>query len=143
MLGTTIEDSVESGAGSVAGLGVLEAVTVFHPEKVLGRPVGRWEGHDVNGYEIHHGVVSAADNFPGGTRSGTAFGTIWHGTLEGDGFRRAWLGEVAAASGSPWRPDLSAPAFADRREAMIDTLADACEEYLDLDRLLAMTEVAS
>lgn len=143
MLGRVIDDGVESCAGSVAGLGVLDAKTVFHDAKVLGRPTGSWEGHQVTGYEIHHGVVSAPDNFPGGTRDEAAYGTIWHGTLESDGFRRAWLTEVAASAGSPWRPDAAAPAFADRREAMIDALADACEEHLDLDRLLSMTGVSS
>ena len=67
---------------------------------------------------------------------------MWHGAFENDGFRRAWLSEVAAAAGSPWRPAAGAPGFADRRETMIDTLADAVEEHVDLDVLLAGTRVA-
>jgi adenosylcobyric acid synthase len=66
---------------------------------------------------------------------------MWHGAFENDGFRRAWLSEVAAATGSPWRPTDDAPAYADRRETMIDTLADAVEAHLDLDVLLAGTAV--
>lgn len=136
MLGSSIDDPVESSAGVVAGLGHLVATTRFGADKVLGRPQGSWKGHPVNGYEIHHGVVTAEPGFPGGTTSGAVWGTIWHGTFECDDFRRAWLSEVAAAAGSAWRPKPGAPSFASRREAMIDRLADAVTEHLDLDRLL-------
>ena len=143
MLGTVIEDAVESAAGRVAGLGHLPATTDFRAEKVLGRPQGSWRGHPVTGYEIHHGVVTAEPTFPGGTASGAVWGTIWHGTLEGDDFRRAWLTEVAEVAGSPWRPEPGAPSFASRREAMIDRLADAVTEHLDLDQLLSWAKVAA
>jgi len=136
MLGETIDDPVESAAGRVPGLGHLRATTTFAPEKVLARPRGMWRGHAVEGYEIHHGVVAADPTFPGGTRDGTTYGTIWHGTLECDDFRRAWLTKIAMEAGSAWRPDPHAIAFAARREAMIDTLADAVAAHLDLDLLL-------
>ena len=142
MLGSTIADQVESGAGRVDGLGHLCATTEFETDKVLGRPSGSWRGHPVTGYEIHHGVVTAEPNFPGGTTTGAVWGTIWHGTLEGDAFRRAWLAEVAAAAGSGWRADTSAPSFAALREGMIQALADAVTEHLDLDRMLAWTGVS-
>lgn len=141
MLGRRIVDGVESGAGAVDGLGALEATTVFYADKVLDRPSGMWEGHPVEGYEIHHGVVTAEPTFPGGTRSGTTYGTIWHGALESDGFRRAWLTEVAEASGSAWRPDPAAPGFASLRESMIDALADAVTRHLDLESLLTTAGV--
>ena len=64
---------------------------------------------------------------------------MWHGAFENDGFRRAWLSEIAAATGSPWCPSEGAPAYADRREQMINTLADALEAHVDLDVLLAGT----
>lgn len=137
MLGSSIEDAVESSCGRVSGLGHLEATTRFQHEKVLGRPHGSWRGHPVSGYEIHHGIVSAEPRFPGGTASEAVWGTIWHGTLECDDFRRAWLTEVAETAGSSWRPAPGAPSFASRREAMIDRLADAVTEHLDLDQLLA------
>lgn len=136
MLGERIEDDVESTAGQVTGLGHLTAHTRFATEKVLGRPAGVWEGHAVQGYEIHHGVVSAAPTFPGGTREGSTYGTIWHGTLECDDFRRAWLSEVAATAGSQWTPQSDAVGFGERRERMIDVLADAVAAHLDLDALL-------
>lgn len=142
MLGETIDDSVESASGVTNGLGLLSATTSFVSAKVLARSRGSWEGHPVEGYEIHHGVVAAADTFPGGTREGSTYGTIWHGTLEGDEFRRAWLTEVAAAAGSSWAPVADAPSFAARREAQIDALADAVTEALDLDQLLAIAQEA-
>jgi adenosylcobyric acid synthase len=56
--------------------------------------------------------------------------------MENDDFRRAWLAEIAEASGSSWRPDPSAPSFAAGREAMIDTLADTLEQYADLELIM-------
>ena len=50
--------------------------------------------------------------------------------------------EVAAAVGSAWTPDLTAPGFRARRSAMIDALADACEASLDLDHLLELAQEA-
>ena len=66
---------------------------------------------------------------------------MWHGTLENDSFRRAWLTEIAGSVGSAWRPHPDAPAYPARREAMINTLADALENHLDLDLLLAGTRL--
>jgi adenosylcobyric acid synthase len=140
MLSETIEDGVESAAGLVPGLGLLPVRVRYAEEKTLGRPSGEWRGHPVRAYEIHHGVAEAtgasAEPFLDGVRLGAVWGTMWHGTLENDDFRRAWLIEVAAGAGADWQPQADAPAFADRRESMIDRLADACEEHLDLDLLL-------
>ena len=156
-LGVRVEDpdGVEAERGmaptTVEGLGLLPVVTRFHADKTLGRPSGTWRGQDVGAYEIHHGraerVPSDGDDddepFLDGWRAGAVWGTVWHGALENDGFRRAWLAEVAAAAGSSWTPDPAAPAFEARRETMIDALADAVEEHLDLDLLLARTRVAA
>ena len=53
-----IDDEVESGAGRVAGLGLLPARVAFGADKTLGRPSGTAYGEPVRGYEIHHGVVT-------------------------------------------------------------------------------------
>ena len=142
MLANTIDDTVESGAGLTAGLGVLAAHVRFHQEKTLARPEGSWRGEFVDGYEIHHGIVEAEDTFPGGTQTGSTYGTIWHGTLENDAFRRAWLAEVASASGSSWVADPHARGFRQRREDMIDTLAETCAQHIDTDALLEMAQAA-
>ncbi|HEY0239885.1 MAG TPA: cobyric acid synthase [Friedmanniella sp.] len=151
MLGTRVEDpdGVEAEvATSADGLGLLSVVTRFEREKTLGRPDGTWRGHAVQAYEIHHGRAAVgrdrgdAEPFLDGWRSGSVWGTVWHGALENDDFRRAWLTDVAVAAGSSWTPTAGAPAYGARREAMIDTLADAVEEHLDVDLLLQGTRAA-
>ena len=140
MLALSIDDSVESESGSVPGLGLLPVKIDFGAAKILGRPSGSWSGHPVQAYEIHHGVaeVTGAEPFLDGCRSGQVWGTMWHGILENDDFRRAWLSEVAAASGSAWQPVPDAPSFADRREGMINSLADALERDADVELLLEL-----
>ncbi|SDB80600.1 adenosylcobyric acid synthase (glutamine-hydrolysing) [Raineyella antarctica] len=148
LLGRTIADpdGVEAGAPGTweAGLGLLPVSTVFHAEKSLGRPRGEWAGHPVVGYEIHHGVATVdpgAEAFLDGARSGAVFGTMWHGTMEDDAFRHAFLAEVAGLAGSGWRPDPSAPGFDERRETMIDSLADAIEEHAPALLALALDQL--
>ncbi|EWT05040.1 cobalamin biosynthesis protein CobQ [Intrasporangium chromatireducens Q5-1] len=157
MLGRHLEDQVEAQVGVVPGLGLLPTGVEFAHEKVLGRPVGSWRGHRVEGYEIHHGIArrtTAPSLSPDGAEEpptpfldgwqvGTVWGTMWHGIFENDGFRRAWLTEVAVAAGSRWRPATDAPGFGARRARMIDTLADALEDHVDLDALLGLTRVGS
>ena len=141
MLTETIHDPVESGLGTESGLGLLPARVRFSEQKLLGRPAGSWEGHPVVGYEIHHGVVepTGGEPFLDGIRVGNTWGTIWHGAFENDDFRRAWLAELASTVGSAWQPAEGAPRFAERRQQMLDSLADALERSVDLPALLALT----
>ena len=140
MLGRSVHDpqGVEGAPGAgVDGLGLLDVCTEFAPDKVLRLPTGTALGVPASGYEIHHGRVTVGDAEPflGGARSGSVFGTMWHGSLEGDDLRRVWLAEVAEAAGiDAFTP--GAVSFAAQREAQIDALADAVEEHLDLDRVL-------
>ena len=146
MLLEEIVDGVEGGETAtpavVPGLGLLPGRVVFGEDKVLARPAGSWRGHPVEGYEIHHGVVSphGGEAFPGGHAVGPVRGSIWHGTLECDDFRRALLTDVAATTGSGWRAPAGGTPFASRRERMIDILADALETHVDVDALLGLTE---
>lgn len=146
MLAHGISDDVETGLGVVEGLGLLPTMVEFGADKVLGRPLGSWRGHPVTAYEIHHGIAKAkgtgAEVFLDGWHVGPVWGTMWHGAFENDGFRRAWLVEVADTVGSRWRPAPDAPGFGERRERMLDILADAVEQHVDLDALLALTRVA-
>ena len=138
MLTSRIRDDLESGEGEAIGLGLIPGEVSFEAEKVLGRPQGIWRGEEVSGYTIHHGRVhaEAGEEFCQGRQVGATYGTMWHGAFESDGFRRAFLGEVAVLSGSSWQPIPEAPGFAAQREAMIERLADACEAHLDIDALL-------
>ena len=140
MLGQHLADpsAVESAEPrSAIGLGLRPVRTRFVADKTLGRPVGEALGHRVVGYEIHHGEVDVrgGEPFLDGCRDGATWGTLWHGTLEDDGFRRAFLSQVAAdANRTDWRPR-DDTVFAARREARIDALADAVEQQLDTDLL--------
>lgn len=142
MLCASIDDTVESGSGRVLGLGLLDADVEFAPDKEL----RHWDG-PLHGYEIHHGRVTRcaercwfdADGTAQGWVRGGVFGTHWHGLLDNDGFRRRWLGTVAAMAGRHgFRPgDVSVPA---RRDAQLDLMADLLAEHLDLDALLGLLD---
>lgn len=149
MLGRHIDDEVESRAGRVQGLGLLPVRIRFAVDKTLTRPVGEALGEAVEGYEIHHGVaeVLGGDTFISdgnshsldGCRVGSVWGTHWHGSMESDGFRRAFLREVATAAGRRFvpAPDTS---FGALREEQLDRLGDLIEEHADTDALLRLIE---
>ncbi|MEV0289272.1 cobyric acid synthase [Kribbella sp. NPDC050820] len=135
LLGGAISDphGVEGG-GDHSGLGLLPVATAFAAEKVLARPAA-------TAYEIHHGVVTVtgvADAFPGGCRVGNTWGTIWHGLLDDDAARHAFLTEVAGLTGKP-APD-GTVSFAALREARLDRLADAIDAYVDTADLMKLIE---
>ena len=140
MLGREIDDEIESGAGRVAGLGLLPVRVAFGASKRLGL-AGSAYGVPVTGYEIHHGVAvldgAAAEPFLDGCRVAAMWGTSWHGTMENDAFRRAFLAEVAALAGRDFRP---APGtdFAALREARLDLLGDLVAGHLDTGAVLGL-----
>ncbi|PTA42401.1 cobyric acid synthase CobQ [Micromonospora sp. RP3T] len=154
MLGRAIHDPVESRRGSVPGLGLLPVEVTFDRRKTVRRAEGTAAGDTdvpVDGYEIHHGRVSAAD--PGlppllryadgtgeGARLGAVYGTHWHGAFESDAFRRRFLAEVAGVAGRTGfkvAPDTS---FAAARERTLDLLGDLVEEHLDTGALWRLIE---
>jgi adenosylcobyric acid synthase len=109
----------------------------FGAAKRLGRPVGRALGATVAGYEIHHGIAEVTDpagngsqEFLDGCRRGSVWGTSWHGALENNEFRRAFLAEVAALAGRDFTPAPDTD-FAAVREARLDLLGDLVERHLD------------
>ncbi|WP_149359957.1 cobyric acid synthase [Lolliginicoccus suaedae] len=151
MLGRTILDPVESGSPApVAGLGLLDVVTEFASDKVLERPEGRGSavgaGISVRGYEIHHGRVTHNGEAPllhtasGGEGSAreALWGTHWHGLLDNDEFRRAFLVEVARLRGARGFRVSSSTSVAGAREAQLDAIADAVEQGIGLARLEAV-----
>ena len=139
MLGTSISDTVESEAGQVAGLGLLPVRTKFGQAKVLGRPSRTLaDGVRVHGYEIHYGRLQRDGGEPffadEGCRVEAVAGTVWHGLLENDSFRREYLAYVAKVAGRRFSP--GAPvSFADIREARLDRLADLVADHLDGDQI--------
>ncbi|ORW95605.1 cobyric acid synthase [Mycolicibacter terrae] len=126
MLGRAIRDpdGVEGPPGEVAGLGLLDVETCFGTDKVLRLSAG--------GYEIHHGRITrggGVKEFPGGARAGQVFGTMRHGSLEGDAPRAAFLAETLGL-------EPSGVSFPAAREHRLDLLADLIEEHLDVDAVL-------
>jgi adenosylcobyric acid synthase len=149
MLGRTILDPVEAGRPEVEkGLGWLDADTVFQPTKITRQRRGHAGGHRITGYQIHHGRTAAETGWitlddaygcaPDGAVAvdGAILGTSLHGLFEEDGFRGAFLTEVAARRGKERAP--STVNFQQARQAQIDRLADLLESHLDLAAVEAM-----
>lgn len=148
MLGRSIVDHVESGRGAVSGLGWLAADTEFGPVKQTRQRRGRALGEPVEGYQIHHGVVTAGaggwmelDDRYGRQREGASsgdgtWGTTVHGLFEADGFRSAFLQAVAERRGKTFRP--SGASFAAARQAQLDRLGDLVEAHLDMEAVLEL-----
>jgi adenosylcobyric acid synthase len=102
-------------------------------------------------YEIHHGQVRVHGGDPlftesgsggaalDGCVSGPVLGTLWHGTVESDEFRRALLAWVARRTGRAFTADPTTN-FAAAREAQYDRLADALAEHVDTGALLRLIE---
>ncbi|MFZ0666705.1 MAG: cobyric acid synthase, partial [Acidimicrobiales bacterium] len=162
MLGRHIEDAarIESRSGSVNGLSLMPLTTTFHNKKIVARRKGTaalvGSSHVVEGYEIHHGITlaDAGDDrsvdpwivLDGEEVAGYAhphsglFATSLHGLFENDGFRHAFLAQVAARrSKTLGTSDVS---FAAAREQQIDRLADAIEEHIDLSALFEVIRSA-
>ena len=143
MLCRRIGDTVETRAGEVDGLGLLDADIDFAPDKVL----KRWPS-PLSGYEIHHGRVTRcaeqtwfeADGTAQGYVRGAVYGTHWHGLLDNDEFRRGWLTTAAAAAGRHGfrvAADTQVPA---RRDAQLDVMADLLASHVDIDALMALLD---
>ena len=149
MLGRLIEDEVESGAGKVPGLGLLDLEVGFDRDKHLGRPAGTALGEAVTGYEIHHGrvvrtgeapLLTCTDGTGEGADGGHVLGTHWHGLFENDAFRRALLQRVATLAGRDGFRVAPATSFATVRAAQLDLLGDLVERHLDTVALTALIE---
>jgi adenosylcobyric acid synthase len=138
MLCLRIDDPVESEAGSIDGIGLLDADIAFAPDKTLCR-----HREPLRGYEIHHGqlVRDAETDWAGvGIRRGAVFGTHWHGLLDNDAFRRQWLAESAACAGRRGFVVADDIDVTSRRDAQLDMLADLLTAHLDVDGVLGLLE---
>lgn len=160
MLGRVVRDPdrVESADEEVPGLGLLPVETVFEKEKATHRAQARvlggpgWlpplAGQVVCGYEIHMGRTRGghawlklierggkAVTMKDGAISNDAcvWGCYLHGLFENQALRRAWLASLGwREEGPPVQP------MADH-EAAFESLADAVEAALDMERLEAIT----
>ncbi len=159
MLGRTIEDPVESAAGDVEGIGMLDVHTVFEQEKITVRRKGnaaRWclGSPPISGYEIHHGrtkVGSSCLSFAlldgaNGTEeeegavavNRRAIGTSLHGLFEEDDFRAAFLFAVAEVRRKCFHA--SGVSFRALRNAQFDRCANLVADHLDTGRIMQIIE---
>ncbi|GAB89340.1 cobyric acid synthase [Gordonia rhizosphera] len=149
MLGTRIDDPVESRLGPVDGLGLLDVEFAFDDHKILRQVTGTAAGHSIGGYEIHHGRV-ASSGVPGwitdavhgeeGAVRGPVRGTHWHGLMAADEFRRDFLRTVADEAGKR-AFTVATDTVVDRiRTAQVDLIADLLEAHLDMTALATIVE---
>jgi adenosylcobyric acid synthase len=138
MLCRTIDDPVESGAGIVEGLGLLDADIAFAADKTL----RAWD-LPLCGYEIHHGFLtrSAEDDWLGvGLRRGAVFGTHWHGLLDNDDVRRRWLTDAADAAGRGGFVVADDVNVSQRRDGQLDLMAGLLAEHLDVEAIMGLLD---
>jgi adenosylcobyric acid synthase len=144
MLGRRVADpdGVEGDATEAEGLGMLDVVTVMAAHKTVRHTAAGSVRFDtpLEGYEIHMGrtegpdcvrPVALIDGTGEGATSpdGKVFGTYIHGLFGSDAFRRKFLESLGVrASGIDYRAVV---------ENALDGIADALEEHLDCNALLA------
>lgn len=164
MLGRVLSDphGVEL-KGTVAGLGFLDAMTVWASQKVCRRVAGvvaeleGLNGHAITGYEIHSGRIlshnapclrvtpesgppeeaTGSEPTPEGAvgRNGLVWGTSVHGLFDAPGFRQAWLNRVRRRKGLPLRTSERAPSATALLEATLTRWADHLDRHLDRSRV--------
>jgi len=160
MLGQSILDpqGVESAEAEVSGLGLLDAVTTFVPEKFTRQVRARVmsdhgllagaKGQELVGYEIHMGET-ASQGAPGAfqvfetpqgatdygdgmlNEQGTVLGTYMHGLFHNPDFCRAFLDALRRRWGLPE----SKAGAAVGREQQYDRLAELVRRSLNIDRI--------
>ncbi len=160
MLGKSVHDpeGVESAEKSVLGLGLLDVVTTFLPQKsttqVKARVLANWgllegmKGQEVVGYEIHMGQTRSdksmsafniletpegrADYLDGtlDTR-GTILGTYLHGLFHNSGFRRNLLSSLLRYHGLPERQNRVVV----DKETQYDRLAELVRHSLNIEAI--------
>jgi adenosylcobyric acid synthase len=150
MLGRTIDDAVESAAGVVEALGLLDLTTTFHVDKVTRQCAGIVMGEQVHGYQIHHGRIALGDGAVpwvhlDGEEEGAidptdarVLATTGHGLFESDGFRSVFLTEVGRRAGKTFVP--AGVSFHAARDAQAEQVADLLAEHADVDALLALMQ---
>jgi adenosylcobyric acid synthase len=165
MLGQKILDphKVESKEAEVAGLGLLDAVTEFAPEKStsqvraqvisdLGLLAGT-RGLEIAGYEIHMGQTVSSEKTsafriietPRGStdytdgilnEKGMVLGTYLHGLFHNDDFRQAFLNTLRKHWGLPE----SQSDITSAKDRQYDKLAELVRRSLDIPQIYRIME---
>lgn len=97
MLGQQLLDPAGLESGDIAGLGLLDLTTTLLPHKITRQCTVEWAGHQLHGYEIHHGRTDAGPavqpHLPAGLgwQHQSAYGVYAHGLLENQAYRQWFL----------------------------------------------------
>ena len=154
MLGHTLTDpnNLEGGEadGPWTGLGLLNIATRFGGEKTLQqrRVDACWpRASTITGFELHHGTsVAGSDLQPisadaelgwwkATASGGYITGTYLHGLLENGPWRRHWINLLRRPKNLP-PLDTDRPHHGEHREQLLNRLADAFEQHVDIRPLL-------
>lgn len=145
MLGRSIADpeGIEGQPETNQGLGLLDVITTLTGEKTLTEVEGieRFTGEAVRGYEMHVGVTTGPDaarpllrlgeRHDGAVSGdGRIAGCYLHGLFGSDAFRRAYLGLMSGQQ-------IDAMDYEANVDQALDALADAVEQHLDVECLIA------
>ena len=160
MLGNSIADpdGVEEG-GTIRGMGLLDADTVFEAEKARTRIEGRvlnpdgilkpLAGAKVTGYEIHMGrthvssetmpFTEIVDTITGehkieGACGNNVYGSYIHGIFDNQEIAVKMVRAIAASKGITEEMDMEID-FAAFKETQYDLLADGLRKHLDMEEI--------
>jgi adenosylcobyric acid synthase len=163
LLGRELSDpeGLEGIPGSRAGLNLLPLRTVFGQAKALRqrRSPALWPpggSHspglaplELEGFELHRGQSTALEPCQplcaapelgwvraGGERGGLVAGTYLHGVFECGPWRRRWLNLLRQRRNLPALSEAQ-PHHSRQRDALLDRLADAFAQHVNLEPLLA------
>jgi adenosylcobyric acid synthase len=153
-------EGLEGQEGRYRGLGILPLRTVITQNKVARqRSVSSkypQEGLPVTGYEIHQGrtqLVMTSDTGEDAAKATqfmpifddrslgivdetqSIWGTYLHGVFDNGPWRRAWLNRLRQQRGLKSLPTGIAN-YREQRDAMLNSLADTIEQYVDLQPIL-------
>jgi adenosylcobyric acid synthase len=105
-------------------------------------------GLPLEGFELHRGASEPIDPCeplcsdaglgwlqPIGERGGVVAGTYLHGVFESGPWRRRWLNHLRTRKGLPLLSERQ-PHHSRQRDALLDRLADAFEQHVNLEPLL-------
>jgi adenosylcobyric acid synthase len=146
MLGLVIRDpyGVESDAGEVRGMGLLNVETTLHRTKITSQVEALENGNRLDtlrGYEIHMGSsggdtgiftvkrFATGETVMDGSARGSVWGTYIHGIFDNNGLRGRLLNGLRVQKGLPERAPVNYQAL---KEEGIDLLAGIIRENLDM-----------
>ena len=160
MLGNTLIDHVESGLGTLPGLGLLDTVTHFASRKTTTQMEAElatlpgWlapaSGMRVRGYEIHMGQTTRDDGAKPAlylhgqkngqpvadgavSQDGQVWGTYLHGLFDNDSFTRTLVDSLRVRKGLP-KLDIQSN-YTAYKARQFDQLAASMREHIDLERI--------